>query len=263
MAIAHFPDLEGKVVAVTGGGRGIGLATVRRFVAEGAHVVVMDLGMTVGDIGEADSDGWQRVSGELHADFADVDVTDEDAVASFATALERRLGPPDVVVNAAGIVRSASAEDMRLKDWRQVVEIDLTGTFIVCQALGSLMLRAGRGSIVNIASMSGSISNYPQKQSAYNAAKAGVAHLSRTLAGEWADRGVRVNAVSPGYIATELTAGVMAADPDMGAQWVARTPIGRVGTPEEVAEVILFLASDASSFMVGSDVTVDGGYTVW
>lgn len=263
MAIAHFPDLSGKTVVVTGGGRDIGLATVRRFVNEGAHVVVLDLGMTVGETSETDADGWRRVSGELAVDFARVDVTDEDAVASFAATLERRLGAPDVVVNAAGIVRSASAEDMTLADWRLVVEIDLTGTFIVCQALGSLMLGAGRGSIVNIASMSGSISNYPQKQSGYNAAKAGVAHLSRTLAGEWADRGVRVNAVSPGYIATELTAGVMAADPDMGAQWVARTPIGRVGAPEEVAEVILFLASDASSFMVGSDVAVDGGYTIW
>lgn len=245
---ASYPDLRAKLVVVTGGGRGIGLATVRRFLAQGAQVVVLDLAMT------ADLDD---------VEFVRVDVTDAAAVASVADDLVARRGAPDVVLNAAGIVRSASAEDMTVIDWQRVVDIDLSGTFYVCQAFGRHMLDAGHGAIVNIGSMSGSISNFPQKQSSYNAAKAGVVHLTKTLAGEWASRGVRVNSVSPGYIGTDLTAQVLADDPSLGETWRERTPMGRLGTPDEVASVILFLASDASSFMTGSDVIADGGYTVW
>ncbi|MDR2998750.1 MAG: SDR family oxidoreductase [Microbacterium sp.] len=248
MTHATYPSLAGRLVVVTGGGRGIGLETVRRFLEQGCRVVVLDLAMT---------------SDDVDAEFVQVDVTDAAAVASVASDIAARLGAPDVVLNAAGIVRSAAAEDMSAEDWRRVVDIDLNGTFYVCQAFGRLMLEAGRGSIVNIASMSGSISNFPQKQSSYNAAKAGVVHLTKTLAGEWADRGVRVNSVSPGYIATDLTAQVLADDPALGETWRERTPMGRLGTPDEVASVILFLASDESSFMTGSDVIADGGYTVW
>lgn len=248
MTHATYPDLSGKLVVITGGGRGIGLATARRFLAQGSRVVVVDLAMTDPD---------------LDAEFLPVDVTDAEAVEAAASDVVARLGAPDVVLNAAGIVRSASAEDMTVADWRQVVDIDLSGTFYVCQAFGRRMLDAGRGSVINIASMSGSISNFPQKQVSYNAAKAGVVHLTKTLAGEWADRGVRVNSVSPGYIATDLTAALLEREPELGVTWRERTPMGRLGTPDEVASVILFLASEASSFMTGSDVIADGGYTVW
>lgn len=248
MTHAIYPDLSGKLVVVTGGGRGIGLATARRFVAQGSRVVVLDLAMA-----EPDPD----------LEFVRVDVTDPEAVEAAASDIAARFGVADVVLNAAGIVRSASAEDMTVADWRQVVDIDLSGTFYVCRAFGRHMLDAGRGAIVNIASMSGSISNFPQKQVSYNAAKAGVVHLTKTLAGEWADRGVRVNAVSPGYIATDLTAALLEREPELGDTWRERTPMGRLGTPDEVASVILFLASEASGFMTGSDVIADGGYTVW
>ena len=248
MTHATYPDLSGKLVVITGGGRGIGLATARRFLAQGSRVVVVDLAMTDPD---------------LDAEFLPVDVTDAEAVEAAASDVVARLGAPDVVLNAAGIVRSANAEDMTVADWRQVVDIDLSGTFYVCQAFGRRMLDAGRGSVINIASMSGSISNFPQKQVSYNAAKAGVVHLTKTLAGEWADRGVRVNSVSPGYIATDLTAALLEREPELGVTWRERTPMGRLGTPDEVASVILFLASEASSFMTGSDVIADGGYTVW
>lgn len=263
MTDATYPDLEGKLAVVTGGGRGIGLATVRRLLDQGVRVIVVDLNMTVGEVGQADADGWQSVTGDVGLDFVRVDVTDPDAVADFARVVAERHGAPDIVLNGAGIVRSASAEEMSSADWRQVVDINLSGVFYVSQALGRLMLEAGSGSIVNIASMSGVISNYPQKQSGYNASKAGVAHLSRTLAGEWADRGVRVNSVSPGYIATDLTAELLEREPELGVTWRDRTPLGRLGTPDEVASVILFLASDASSFVVGTDLVADGGYTVW
>lgn len=245
---AAYPDLRGKLVVATGGGRGIGLATVRRFLEQGARIVVLDL-----------------ASDELDAEveFVGVDVADAAAVASAADELADRLGAPDIVLNAAGIVRSASAEDMSAEDWSRVIDVNLSGTFHVCQAFGRHMLAAGRGAIVNIASMSGSVSNFPQKQVSYNASKAGVVHLTKTLAGEWADRGVRVNAVSPGYIATDLTAALLEREPELGEVWRERTPTGRLGTPDEVASIILFLASEASSLMTGSDVIADGGYTVW
>ncbi|WP_206475641.1 SDR family oxidoreductase [Microbacterium sp. KRD172] len=248
MTDAIYPDLKGKLIVATGGGRGIGLATVRRFLAQGARVVVLDLAN--GDV-------------DLEAEFVEVDVTDAGAVAHAADELVARLGTPDVVLNAAGIVRSASAEDMSAEDWTRVIDVNLSGTFHVCQAFGRHMLAAGRGAIVNIASMSGSVSNFPQKQVSYNASKAGVMHLTKTLAGEWADRGVRVNSVSPGYIATDLTAALLEREPELGEIWRERTPTGRLGTPDEVASIILFLASDASSLMTGSDVMADGGYTVW
>ncbi len=248
MAEALYPDLDGKLAVVTGGGRGIGLTTARRFLAQGSRVIVLDLAMTADDAG---------------LDFVELDVTDAAAVASVAADLTERHGAPDVVLNAAGIVRPSSAEDIEPGDWQRVLDVNLSGTFHVCQQFGRRMLEVGRGAIVNIASMSGSISNYPQKQASYNASKAGVVHLTRTLAGEWAGRGIRVNSVSPGYIATELTAPLMAENPEWTRAWIERTPMGRVGTPGEVASVILFLASEASSFMTGADVIADGGYTVW
>ncbi|GEK85727.1 oxidoreductase [Microbacterium aerolatum] len=248
MTNATYPDLDGKLVVITGGGRGIGLATARRFLEQGSRVVVLDLAN-----GEA----------ELDAEFIELDVTDAGAVASTADELTARLGIPDVLLNAAGIVRSANAEDMSADDWTRVIDVNLSGTFHVCQAFGRHMLAAGRGAIVNIASMSGTVSNFPQKQVSYNASKAGVMHLTKTLAGEWADRGVRVNSISPGYIATDLTAALLEREPELGAVWRERTPTGRLGTPDEVASIILFLASEASSLMTGSDVIADGGYTVW
>lgn len=248
MTEATYPDLRDKLVVVTGGGRGIGLATVRRFLAQGAQVVILDLA---------------SVDESVDADFVEIDVTDADTVASVADELAARLGAPDILLNAAGIVRSASAEEMLTEDWTRVIDVNLSGTFHVCQAFGRHMLAAGRGTIVNIASMSASISNFPQKQVSYNASKAGVMHLTKTLAGEWADRGVRVNSVSPGYIATDLTAALLEREPELGKVWRERTPTGRLGTPDEVASIILFLASDASSLMTGSDVIADGGYTVW
>jgi NAD(P)-dependent dehydrogenase (short-subunit alcohol dehydrogenase family) len=258
-----YPDLAGKLVIVTGGGRGIGLAAVRRFLEQGSEVVVVDLRMTAGELGEPDADGWRGVTGDVACEFAELDVADLDSVRVFAAALARRHGAPDVVLNAAGIVRGASAEEMPGNDWRDVIDVNLSGIFYMTQALGNAMLANERGSIVNIGSMSGIISNYPQKQVSYNVSKAGVIHLSRTVAAEWAGRGVRVNSVSPGYIGTDMTIPNMAANPDWTEAWLERVPIGRVGTPDEVVAVILFLASDASSYVVGSDLVVDGGYTVW
>jgi NAD(P)-dependent dehydrogenase (short-subunit alcohol dehydrogenase family) len=154
------------------------------------------------------------------------------------------------------------AETMSDAQWRDVVDVNLNGMFWCCRAFGAHMLAAKRGSIVNVGSMSGFIVNKPQAQSSYNASKAAVHHLTKSLAAEWADRGVRVNAVAPTYVSTPLNEFVKS-NPDMYRAWIDGTPMARMGTVDEIASVVHFLASDAASLMTGSIVVVDGGYTCW
>lgn len=259
----RFADLQGRLAVVTGGGRGIGLVVVQRLVEQGVRVVVLDRAMSTGELSEPLLDGYRSVRGSVECGFLPLDVTDVDAVEAASAALVARLGVPHIVVNAAGICRNAGAEEMSTQDWNDVLDVNLSGLYFVTRAFGRQMLLRGSGSIINIGSMSGIISNFPQHQAAYNASKAGVIHLSRSLAGEWAGRGVRVNSVSPGYIATDMTRTALEDKPEWTSAWMERVPLGRFGTPGEVANVILFLASDASSYVVGSDLVVDGGYTVW
>lgn len=259
----RYADLQDRVAVVTGGGRGIGLVAVQHLVEQGVHVVILDRAMSTGELSEPLPDGLRSISGPVECDFLQLDVTDVDAVDAAAEVVVTRLGVPDVVVNAAGICRNMGAEEMSTQDWNDVLDVNLSGLYFVTRAFGRHMLERGSGSVVNIGSMSGTISNYPQSQVGYNASKAGVIHLSRSLAGEWAGRGVRVNSVSPGYIATDMTRAAVQEKPDWTTAWLERVPLGRIGMPEEVANVILFLASDASSYVVGSDLVVDGGYTVW
>jgi NAD(P)-dependent dehydrogenase (short-subunit alcohol dehydrogenase family) len=168
-----------------------------------------------------------------------------------------------VLVNNAGVAKSnVRAEDTSDEHWRFHIEVNLNGLFWCCRAFGRPMLERGKGAIVNVGSMSGVIVNKPQPQSFYNASKAAVHHLTRSLAAEWAARGVRVNAVAPTYIETPLTRFGME-DQSLYPAWLEMTPMGRVGQPEEIASVVLFLASDAASLLTGSIVLADGGYTCW
>ena len=182
---------------------------------------------------------------------------------AIVTIADRDLSAAESTATAiTGLVTNAPSLETTDADWRRVLDVDLDGVFWCARAFGRTMVARGRGAIVNVGSMAGDIVVHPQGQPAYNAAKAAVHMLTKSLAAEWAKNGVRVNAVAPGYTATELTL-LGRSKPDWFQMWLDRTPMGRLGEPDEIAAAVLFLASDASSFMTGSVVTVDGGYTCW
>ena len=250
--------LDGKVAVITGAGRGIGFATAEALSEAGALVVVTDM-----DGAAADSARDRLLAKGRQAASARLDVTDPRQVESVCAALIEAHGRVDILVNNAGIAISfIPAETMDDASWLKVLDVNLNGLFWCCRAFGGAMLKAGGGVIVNVGSMSGDIVNYPQEQANYNASKAAVHHLTRSLAAEWAARGVRVNSVAPTYIATDLTKAA-AADPEISKHWLGGTPMGRLGQPEEIASVILFLAGEAAGLMTGAVVSVDGGYTCW
>ena len=252
-----FEDLRGRVAVVTGGGRGLGLEMADALAEQGAHVALLDLAppdRAAAELGERR--GVPVVA-------LGADVTSEDDLDTALDRVREALGPPGVLVNAAGIAMLGDGESMPSQDFRRVVEVNLTGTFLACRAFGARVLAAGgTGSVVNVASMSAFVVNVPQHQGAYNASKAGVEQLTRSLAVEWIGRGIRVNAIAPGYFLTEMTRHAVEEDPARGADWVSRIPAGRMGNPADLRGLVVFLASDASRYVVGESIVIDGGYSI-
>jgi NAD(P)-dependent dehydrogenase (short-subunit alcohol dehydrogenase family) len=255
MAILDRFSLAQHTALVTGGGRGIGASLALGLAEAGAAVAVADL-----DLETAEQTAHQLSTLGVRSLAIQVDVTKAEHVARMVAAVIKTWGQLDVAVNSAGIARRSPAEDLPEDDWDAVVGIDLKGIYLCTKAQGRVMLAQGSGSIINVASMSGQIVNRPQLHSHYNAAKAGVIQYSRSCAAEWAERGVRVNTLSPGHTRTPMTAEAV---PEMGEQWLANTPMRRLGTPDDLQGATLFLASAASAYVTGHDLVVDGGYTLW
>ncbi|KAM3436455.1 hypothetical protein MY1884_003881 [Beauveria asiatica] len=250
----------GKTIIITGGARGLGNHMARACAEAGAkNIVIFDANQELGDAAAAE---LHEKSG-IPVSFFKVDVRDGAAINAAVDSVVELYGAPDVLVNSAGIADSnIKAETYDPAMFRRLIDINLTGTFLMSQAVGRAMMAAGKpGSIVLVASMSGSIVNYPQEQSCYNASKAGVIQFSKSLAAEWAKYKIRVNTISPGYMDTALNR-----VPALEAQkkiWRGLTPQNRLGNVDELNGLCVFLASDSSSFMTGADCLIDGGYSLW
>ncbi|KAK2033957.1 short-chain dehydrogenase [Colletotrichum zoysiae] len=253
-------SVMGKTIVITGGARGLGNYMARACAEAGAKaLVIFDANQELGD--EAASELHQKTG--LPVTFFKVDVRDGAAINAAVDSVVELYGAPDVLVNSAGIADSnIKAETYDPAMFRRLIDINLTGSFLMSQAVGRAMMKAGKpGSIILVASMSGSIVNYPQEQSCYNASKAGVIQFGKSLAAEWAKYNIRVNCISPGYMDTALNR-----VPALDAQkkiWKSMTPQDRLGSVDDLNGLCVFLASDASSFMTGSNVIIDGGYTCY
>ncbi|MFH5209192.1 3-oxoacyl-ACP reductase [Antrihabitans sp. NCIMB 15449] len=239
-----------RVAVVTGGGSGIGLATVRRFAAEGAKVVVADLDTATGT----------AVAEEVGGEFVHVDVTDEDAVRALFDTTAEKLGSVDVAFNNAGI--SPPDDDSILTTgldaWRRVQEVNLTSVYLCCKYAIPHMQRQGKGSIINTASFV-AVMGAATSQISYTASKGGVLAMSRELGVQFAREGIRVNALCPGPVNTPLLQELFAKDPERAARRLVHIPVGRFAEPQEIAAAVAFLASDDSSFITASQFLVDGG----
>jgi len=250
MAVLDSFRLDGKVAVVTGGNRGIGRALAQALGEAGARVA----------IAARDAARSEQVAGELGALAVTTDVTDSASVEGMLETVTAELGPVDVLVNNSGLCYHRPALDVPEQEWRAVFDVNVDGLWHCSRVVGRQMVERGTGSIVNIGSISAQIVNRPQWQPAYNASKAAVHQLTKSLAAEWAPHGVRVNALAPGYIKTEMAP---VDDPHFKPRWIDDAPMQRYALPEELGPSIVYLASDASSFMTGSVLVIDGGYTLF
>jgi NAD(P)-dependent dehydrogenase (short-subunit alcohol dehydrogenase family) len=250
MSVLDAFRLDGRVAVVTGGNRGLGFAFARALGEAGARVA----------IAARDAGKNAEAAGALGALAVELDVTDPPSVTAMAERVTGELGPIDVLVNNAGACFHRPALEVPEEEWRAVWNINVDGLWNCSRVVGAQMVERRAGVIVNIGSISAMIVNRPQMQPAYNASKAAVHQLTKSLAAEWAPYGIRVNALAPGYTKTEMAP---VDEPRFRRHWIEDAPMERYAMPEELGPSLLYLASDASSFVTGAVLVVDGGYTLW
>jgi len=248
-------SLEGKTVIVTGGARGIGKAVAGELALAGADIAIVDI---LFDVASETAASIEKEHG-VKARAYECDITRPDMVSSVIDKIALDFGKLDVLFNNAGVVLHKPALEVTAKEWLDVIDTNLNGVFYMSVAFAKKLVELKRkGSIINNASMSGTIVNWPQKQASYNASKSAVIHLTKSLAVEWVEHGIRVNSLSPGYTETDLTVHVRK---DWINEWLEQTPMKRMAKPEELAGAVIYLASDYSTFTNGCDIIVDGAFT--
>ncbi len=256
MGIIEKMRLDNKAIFVTGGARGIGKSVAIAFAQAGANLAIVDI-----DIEEASKTAAMiKETYNVETIAIKTDVTNPDDVNSMIDTIINKFGKLDVAFCNAGICINAPAEEMTYNQFKRNIDINLNGVFLTAQAAGKVMLKQGHGSIINTASMSAHIVNVPQPQCAYNASKAGVVQLTKSLAVEWATRNVRVNCISPGYMETELIKESAQLKP-LISKWNEMAPMKRMGNPEELQSICVYLAGDTSTFTTGSDIIIDGAFS--
>jgi NAD(P)-dependent dehydrogenase (short-subunit alcohol dehydrogenase family) len=251
-------SLKNRTAIVTGGAMGLGYAMAEAMAQAGANILVADINLKAAEPAARELCRFGTVCKAVYCD-----VTDESSAGQAVLAACEQLGGLDILLNNAGISIHADSQDMLLSDWKKIMSVNLDGIFIMSKAAARVMIANRKGAIVNISSMSGLIVNTPQNQSAYNASKAGVIHLTKSLAAEWAPYNIRVNTIAPGYMVTPMTQPVFDENGEMVKRWMSMSPMKRPGQPEELGGAIVYFASDASSFTTGAVLSVDGGYTCW
>ncbi|MDL5363376.1 SDR family NAD(P)-dependent oxidoreductase [Halalkalicoccus sp. NIPERK01] len=258
MSVLDTFRLDGDTAIITGGNRGIGKGIARALAEAGADIVVANR--------DADSGAAaiEEITAETGVDGVaiPVDITDEAKVEALVEQVSAEFGSIDILVNNAGITYNVRAEQMELDDWERVIDINLTGVFLCAKHVGIDMIENDGGSIINISSISAYIANHPQPQVGYNASKAGVEGLKTQLASEWAKYGIRVNNINPGYIRTDMVKDVLENDPKMAAEWKREMLLEDMADPDSIGALAVYLSSDASWYMTGESISIDGGYTV-
>lgn len=247
-----------RTAIITGGARGIGYSLAEAYAAQGMNIALLDLLDTVDESAKqlARDHGVQAIGLAL-------DVTDKAAVSAAFAEVVRALGVPQVLLTAAGICIWNDTIDVSAEEWRKVIAVNLDGTFFAAQAFAEVLLeRDLPGSAIFVSSMSASVVNVPQFQASYNASKAAVTHLGKSLAVEWAGRGIRVNSISPGYVLSDMTRQLTEREPELRNDWTSRVPLGRLAEPKDLHGLAVFLASDASAYLTGQEIIIDGGYSV-
>lgn len=260
--------MQGKVCMVTGAARGLGNEFCKAFVDSGCtSLAIVDLKQEEAEAAASELANYACVNSDLKPEDVKIigvecDVSSERSVQKAFATVTSTFGRVDSVVASAGIVENYSAFDYPFDRIKRLYDINVHGAFFTAREAARNMIPQGGGAIVLVASMSANIVNIPQPQTPYNASKAAVRHMASSLGVEWAKKGVRVNVLSPGYMLTKLTRTILAHDQELKKTWESLTPMGRMGEPEDLAGAIVFLASDASRFMTGTEIRVDGGYTI-